>query len=268
MSDKRALKILFNKYWSSAKGWQRNIISEEDFEYAKKMGIMFDDVSLNHDEIIQKAIEQCGSISKNQVVDAFISSLSTRRLDHRSALGSFACGCKLPLHQFESSDQSKTCAICSELPFSKNIDLNVLNFERNKFGGVRHLQPNYIFLDISLFSKLEVQKPTKKDVEILVNILSSLNSTTEGKLSDAEKSIGTVIKGNQNERRGILTIFGYCGILNIPSYDSFYESYIPYNERRYSNYAKSDWPFPTDLWLPKCGLNQEAIRFWFGSYIG
>lgn len=92
MTDKRALKILFDKYWSPVKGWQRNTVPEEDFEYAKTMGVMFDDISLNHDEIIQRAIAQCNSITKTQVVDAFLSSLSTRRLELRSALGSFACG--------------------------------------------------------------------------------------------------------------------------------------------------------------------------------
>lgn len=210
MSDERALKILFEKYWSPAKGWQKNAVSEEDFEYAKAMGVMFDDISLNHDEIIQRAIAQCNSISKTQVVDSFLSSLSTRRLDHRSALGSFACGYKLPLHKFETQEGSVACSICSEVSAANLIDLNVLNFERHKFGGVRHLQPSYIYLDLSLFSKIVLPKPTDFDVEIIKNILASLAGLTEGKLSDTEKAIKDSIKGNKNERVHIITIMGYA----------------------------------------------------------
>lgn len=267
MSDKRALKILFDKYWSSTKGWQNNILSAEDFECAKKAGVMFDDVSFNHDEIVQKALEQCNSISKAQVVESFLSSLSTRRLELRSALSSFACGCNLPLHKFTPQENNIICSVCSEIHTNKSVDLNILNFERNKFGGVRHLRPTYINLDISLFSKMVVPKPTKSDVEILKSIIASLAALTSNKISDAEKAIKNSMQGNKNERVNIIATMGYCGILNIPNYEPFYKSYISVSERAHSNYSKSDWPFPADLWLPVYGLNQEAIQYWFGAYI-
>lgn len=232
------------------------------------MGVMFDDISLNHDEIIQRAISQCNSISKAQVVDAFLSSLSTKRLEIRSALGSFACGYKLPLHKFKIQDGSVSCSTCCEVSAEKIIDLNILNFERHKFGGVRHLWPSYIYLDLSLFSKLVLPKPTDFDVEIINNILNSLIGLAEGKLSDAEKAIKGSIKGSKNERERIIATMGYCGILDVPDYKSFYDSYTPCSAREHSAYAKSDWPFPADLWLPKYGLNQDAIQFWFGEYIG
>jgi hypothetical protein len=112
-----------------------------------------------------------------------------------------------------------------------------------------------------------VPKPTKSDVEILQSVLDSLIDITEGKLSDAEKAIKNCIKGNKNERESIIATMGYCGILNIPNYENFHKSYIAWSERAHSDYAKSDWPFPADLWLPKYGLNQEAVQFWFGAYI-
>lgn len=267
MSDKRALKILFDKYWSPSKGWQNNVLSVEDFEYAKKAGVMFDDVSFSHDEIVQNALEQCNSVTKTQVVDSFLSSLSTRRLDLRSALSSFACGCNLPLHKFTPHENSKTCAICSEIQTQISVDLNVLNFERNKFGGVRHLRPSYINLDIFLFSKTVSPKPTQSDVEILKSIIASLSGLKSNSISDAEKALKNSLQGNKNERVNIIATMGYCGILNIPSYESFYKSYIPVRERVRSSYSKSDWPFPADLWRPIYGLDQEAIQYWFGEYI-
>ncbi|WP_196140634.1 hypothetical protein [Aliikangiella sp. G2MR2-5] len=270
MSDKKALKILFNKYWSPAKGWQKNKVTEEDYLYAKAAGVMFDDITTEHEKTVQKAIDVCDSIGKQKVVDAFVSSLSSRRLELRSALSSYACGQNLPSHKFMQSDInsfSKICQFCTESSIDEKSDLNVLNFERHKFGGVRHLQPNYIWLDLMLLGKENIQEPSSEDIELLKGILGSLESLVEGKLSDAEKSFKSIIKSNKNERVGIISALGYCGILEVPDYPSFHQKYIPFFERRYSSNSRSDWPFPADLWVPSLGLNKESISYWFGKYI-
>jgi len=42
MPDPKALRILFSQYWSGS-GWTRGPISDEDFEYARRAGVMFYD---------------------------------------------------------------------------------------------------------------------------------------------------------------------------------------------------------------------------------
>ena len=87
--DKRAKNILFETYWSS-KGWKdERTTAPDDFIYAKEKGLMFNPLTISHDDCIDQIIEIVNSISSDQVVKAFLSSLSTRRLDWRSGIASY-----------------------------------------------------------------------------------------------------------------------------------------------------------------------------------
>lgn len=265
--DSKAKKILFDCYWKPSSGWKKTPIDFNDFEYAKSKGLMFDPVSFTHDRLIQSVIKTCNNTSKKSVTDAFISSLSNRDLEHRSSLASFACGQKLPLHShLPNSTNTTFCSICSEYEANGPIDLNILNFERIKFGGVRHLSPLYIWLDLTCFEKFEVRSPTPNDIELLRDIFDSLKDIGSNKLSDAQKAL-SFLKSNKNEREGIVSTLGYCGILSIPNIKPFHEHYTTGSEREHSTYAKSDWPFPADLWKPEYGFNAESIDYWFGDYL-
>lgn len=267
MADKKALKILFGKYWEPARGWVRNDISESDFNYAKRAGVMFDDREVDHDTAVTLCREVVFATTKSDVINAFLSSLSTRRLDWRSALASFACGHQLPHHAYvQRADNSfsHACICCTEYK-AQTVDLNVLNFERHKFGGVRHQQPIYVWLDLKLLRESEVPAHTDRDVAILKEIIQAVGDLKDGRLSDAERALKGKLNANQNERRGIIATLGFCGVLFHPDYPNVYCHYVPYHSRRCSSYAKSDWPFPSDVWLPEYGLNQEAISYWFGS---
>ncbi len=266
MIDKKALAILFSKYWAPSKGWVKNTVSPEDFQYAKAAGAMFDDIEIQHNELLQSCITQCNLITKTDVVAAFISSLSSRRLDLRSALSSYACGQNLPLHDFQGKSNT-SCTICGTYQKDSLVELNVLNFERHKFGGVRHIQPVYIWLDLTIFLGEQISQPSIAERDTLRKIIDELRNLNSGKLSDAEKCIAPFFKANKNEREGIISALGYLGVLHIPTYQPFYKTYTPEIDRCHSSYAKSDWPFPSDLWLPEFGLNDESIQYWFGEYI-
>jgi hypothetical protein len=53
MVDKKALKLLFKRYWSSS-GWTDTHLSKEELDYALATGIMFEQRELSHDDIIQQ----------------------------------------------------------------------------------------------------------------------------------------------------------------------------------------------------------------------
>ena len=61
---------------------------------------MFDPVTLDHAGIVKWCRKSVAAVTKEQVAAAFLASLSTRRLDLRSALGSYAAGRHLPDHRF------------------------------------------------------------------------------------------------------------------------------------------------------------------------
>jgi hypothetical protein len=152
MIDEKALRILFNTYWSS-KGWKDKYETPpEDLAYAKTAGYMFDPVELAHDEIIELLMLSFSLVSLNDVTNAFLASLSTRRLNWRSALGSFAIAQNFPRHRFASANSY--CPVCGIYGNKKQReDLNVLNFERHKWDGIRHPDLFYIWQDLDLFAK-------------------------------------------------------------------------------------------------------------------
>jgi len=156
MFDKKAKKILFDHYWKSGwKGEGSRVLDAADIEYAKSKGFWFDPVEMQHDVIVEELQARCRTLTPKRVGDAFLASLSSRRLDMRSALGSYGFASNLPVHKLLSSPRSRApsgaeiCPICGEfsLPEPELEDLNVLNFERHKWGGVRHGQVRYAWFD-------------------------------------------------------------------------------------------------------------------------
>jgi hypothetical protein len=265
MVDKKAIKILFKRYWSST-GWTDTYLSKEELNYAKEAGVMFDHVEFSHDEIIFQLIEIVNNLTLKEVSDQFIASLSTRRLDLRSALGSYIAGTHLIKHVF-TGDESY-CIYCGM--FSKKRekqDLNVLNFERFKWGGVRHLDPLYISFDLDQYSKTEKIVPTQKDYEILNEIILTINEIPpEGKIRDLEKALSKVIKSNKEEREVLLQILGFCSILAPKKYPGFINQFIPFAEREIPDHYKNDWAYPVCWWKGRDGVNVTALKLIFPDY--
>ncbi len=129
--DSSAVRTLMRTYWSSA-GWkQERSTPPDELANAVARGVMFaDERGTSHDELVAEVRSLASALSAGGVGAAFLSSLSTRRLDLRSALGSFAVARHLPDHRFSRRDDGPWCAICGELK-SDEIDRNVLNFERS-----------------------------------------------------------------------------------------------------------------------------------------
>lgn len=266
MVDKKAVKILFKRYWSSA-GWTNTHLSKEDLEYAKEARIMFEPIELSHDEIIHNIKELVNILDLKEIIEQFIASLSTRRLDLRSALGSYIVGKHLLKHTFTGTESY--CIYCGS--FSKTQerqDLNILNFERIKWGGIRHLDPLYIAFDLNQYSNSEKLVPTPEDYEILNKILIAINELPpEGKIRDLEKGLTNIIKSNKEEREVLLQILGYCSILSNKEYPGFINKFIPFVEREEPNHYKNDWTYPVCWWTGKNGLNREALKIIFPNSI-
>lgn len=227
---------------------------------------MFDPKQLSHDEEVDWAINSRSVVSKAQVADAFLASLTTRRLDWRSALGSFAVSLHMPHHHFLSSAPgSIACYICGEFE-SKGVpeDLNILNFERFKWGGLRHQMPRYIGFDLERFLLTSVTPSTPADAATMRRILEVAKSLApKSKLKDLANGLAKVFPSNGAERRCLIGIMGYCGILQDPEKQSFRVGYPPYMEREETPWYKDDWPYPVQWWNGSHGVSEEAVAFWF-----
>lgn len=273
--DKKAKNILFQTYWSS-KGWKdKYITAPDDFLYAKEKGLMFDPITISHDDCINQILEIVNSISSEQVAKAFLSSLSTRRLDWRSGIASYYIAKLIPLHKYTpvasgysyQNDKvvsvSYTCEVCKNLKYGvigdENYvkkDLNVLNFERIKWGGVRHGDLLYTLFDLEQFQKEQIAEPTETDIIIFKNILRAAASCKTGDhpsvLRDKLKDIPE-LKSNQNERAVILEILACIGVLKPMSYDRAIR-------------GKNDWTF-VEYWRGEDGYDNDAVEKYFGKYL-
>lgn len=127
--DKKAKNILFQTYWSG-KGWkEKPAAAPDDFIYAKEKGLMFDPVTISHDQCIDQIIELVNSISSELVVKAFLSSLSARRLDWRSGIASYYIAKLIIPHSYTPAASgcfyengsvvsvSYTCGVCKNLKY-------------------------------------------------------------------------------------------------------------------------------------------------------
>lgn len=270
---KNGLDILLDTYWS--KGWKDGYISKEDFETAKKQGYMFDyPKSISHEETLKKAKEIVEIINPNDIANAFLYSLSTRKLEYRSALGSYYYIKAIPEHEIiPMYNNPNDCSICywskwSENPndYELNHGINVYNFERYKFGGVRHSQLNYALFDLQQFLKLPKVKPTEEDKKILINILKCISKLNEkdkaGKLSKEIRK-EKIFKTNEGELKILLGLLGMTDIISSKEFPGY--------EKRFANcYQRdpvehiNDYAYPLNRWHAKDGINYEKFEKIFG----
>lgn len=265
MPDAKAVKILFSKYWSSA-GWRSDrSVSAEDYAYAKRAGVMFDPVELSHDNAVERAVAAVSAIRRQDVARAFLASLTTRRLDLRSALGSYSIGRHLEPHPFSGPG---ACSVCGEYDSCEPIDQNVLNFERLKWGGVRHSSPVYIALDLELLGKLEIPLSTDGDAEALLQILGLAASLPKAaRARDLEKAVGGLLKSNKSEREVLLQILGYASVLEAAGHPGFLNQFIPAHKRELPPASKIDWQYPFAWWRGADSYNRGALVQWFPNLV-
>lgn len=275
--DKKAKNILFKTFWSS-KGWKMDAerqLAQEDFLYAKEKGLMFDPVTISHDQCIERIIEIVNKITPEQVTKAFLSSLSTRRLDWRSGICSYHIAKLFTAHKYKPVASgcsfidgkpvvvSYTCEICKNVrdgvvgsEHYENEDLNVLNFERIKWGGVRHGSLLYTLFDLEQFTKEEIPEPTEEDIEILKGILHAVDLCNTGDypsaLRDKLKDVPN-LKSNKSERDVIIEILACIEVLQPLSYNR------PISGR-------NDWNF-VEYWRGEDGYNKEIVEKYFGKYL-
>jgi hypothetical protein len=244
--DKKAKDILFKTYWTSV-GWvmdeNRKIVAE-DFEYAKEKGLMFDPLTISKSELISKLDNTIQNISKKKITDAFLCSLTNKRLDLRSGLGSYENGKRL-LTEKNINDYY--------LGYGENRDLNVLNFERIKWGGVRHHSGLYNYLDLSLLEKENVPLPTKNDIEILKSILKVIDNSEHGEPpSKLRDRIKEVYKASKSELSVLMEILGCADIIKPLRFDRK----VP---------GKHDWTFVLH-WRGEDKYDKQKVKEYFGEY--
>ena len=256
----KGLKILYRMYWNSG-GWTKEEPTAEDFDLAKAEGYMFDPAPVRtHDEIFQALRAVLSRITPADVANAFLYSLSTRELQYRSALGSYYYALAIPEH---THPKQSACYFCDWLPTE---DYNVLNFERFKWGGVRHTKPEYALFDLEQFLLLPKVTPTNEDRAILKSILESVQELAPKQKAGAYRELITrkkLLKSNKSEVEILLDILGICGILSSKDAPCYCDKFVDvYHRLPIEN--TNDYAYPVNRWHASDGVNEEKFHQIFG----
>lgn len=75
-------------------------------------GLAFEVERLTHDDAVERSFSASKSLQKKQVVDHFVSSLTTARVDWRAGLPAYAMMQTMPSHTFQPT-KAGFCSICS-----------------------------------------------------------------------------------------------------------------------------------------------------------
>ena len=268
-----AKKILFTQFWTS-QGWRSQkqlYITEEELQYAKEQGYLFDyPERISHKEYLKRLKEISGKITIEEVANAFLFSLSTRKLEYRSALGSYWYAISVPEHEFSGCDEyHSSCAICGWRGWKVQPDereqrggYSTYSFERYKWGGVRHCTASYALFDLEQFLKMEKPEHTKEDEQILSEIFHCISELEpRNKVGALQKVISQkkIVKSNKQEVDQLLDILGICGVLSSEEHPCYYDRFASRGDRNPPELT-NDHEFPANWWQASDGINMKCLE--------
>ena len=222
---------------------------------------------MHHDQLVQACRQATEIISPRAVGSAFVASLTTKRLDLRVVLPSFAVCRKLPLHEFQhttifTGGDRGVCAICG-LP-EKEI---IVGSEIQSPGPAYYLENSLAVLEN--FPQMDKPEPTSKDIESLKLIISRLGDSGGAKLGELPKLLQGVFPSNKYQRQDLLGFLAIAGAFKL-EVESFFEGWVPFDLRESvmpSHFYAKDSLHPLRHYKPGTALNWDALNFWFGDMI-
>lgn len=228
---------------------------------------MFEPTIIDHDEVITRLISARDRLNPRLVGDAFLASLTTRRLDLRSALGSYSVFRHMPVHRANSAVGA--CSVCGLFGSSgQSEDLNVLNFERFKWGGVRHDQPLYATLDLELLLKERPPHPTNEDIRLLKLILEALRDAPPSTTSaQVQRFLPKALKSNKPERDVLIALLGLAGVLAATARPGYSSQFVAPRDRALPERRFIDMAYPACWWRAEDGLDAREISTFFGHVL-
>jgi hypothetical protein len=268
-----ALQTLTATFWTS-QGWRRRPQWPDPAALARAAaaGVMFSEPRvLDHDGWVSAARAAAGAVSAREVGEAFLASLTTRRLDLRSALGSYAVARYLPGHCFEvARDLSyhgyapvgqHQCAVCGHGDQGARAqDLNVFSFERFRWGGVRRDSPAYIAFDLEQFARAPRREPSAADLGVARELFGYLRQLPPGTTAARAVPGMRMIRGNKAEREILLGILGVTGILQTTAHPGYAGAFIPAAQRHLPPYRFVFGRYPICWWTAADGVSADALR--------
>lgn len=263
--DKKAIHILL-KYGTST----NSNISIDEFEYARKKGIMYNRFTYTHDEFMELIIIEYKKLKKHKTTILFVNSLFDNYLIKRAGLGVDAIMKTFINHRFEHNEDAlpiatTPCKICSSW-FSMNTDPNIQIQSIYKSGGISNTLLSDIYISLKLINLLKEETIKDEAINVfkhLFNIILNAEHTETPKSLGKKISKAKLFKSNEWQIQCILETLGYCGILHSEKYKGPFYEYVNLGVASRKRHS-SDWSYPIDWWTGSDGIDKNAFEYWFG----
>jgi hypothetical protein len=154
--------------------------------------------------------------------EAFLASLSSRRLDLRSALASYALLRYLPEHVF-TAWQNWGCAVCGIGGRDGTVTAEDLNaFSQAGFGMAGTPGDiRYAAFDLEQFLRAPRLTAGSRDIAIAQQMIDFLRQLPPKTTAAQAAPNLKMVPGTRSEREVLIDILGVCGILNAPGHPGY-----------------------------------------------
>lgn len=229
---------------------------------------MFDERKLDHGQVLRWAIVERDATTKKQIVAAFRAGIANKQPQLWSALGSWAMLMHIEHHRLQRH-HDRCCGICGTFPGSHETDLNDMNFERFKWGGVRHDSVLYAAHDLSCLRNEGLPVPVRNADDCLIRLLQACHRMS---IRDRGTKLPAVIAKATgipvSSCASIADALSYAGVLRPAGKPSFIDQWINYSQ------VVSDPPdretelnWPLQHWKGLDGVHIPSVAWWFGRKI-
>jgi hypothetical protein len=255
--DVKALRTLSKTFWGTG-GWRRppEVQAPDALAHAVACGVMFETrPPQTHDQVVAEVCAMRERVDGRAVAAAFVASLSSRRLDLRSALGSWAVAQHVRPHRIDG----KVCGTCGLLERVQR-DPNVFSFERFRWAGVRHDRLDYVAFDLAQFMRAPKLTPTPDDVALAKRLLALLDELSAR--TSAPQAVASLkdLPGANAERERFIDLLGLVGVLAVPGRPSYLERFTPYRERDVPPLKYVERAWPVCWWHGQDGVNWASVE--------
>jgi hypothetical protein len=249
--------------WDPETGQLKSAVPDEaTFAAAVARGVMFDDArTRDHDEWVADAKAAAAETEPAAVESAFVASLSTRRLDLRSALASWVLADRLPLHS-QRLEPGQWCGLCgteADLVLAGLNDLSYARFFGPTWAPIRQTV-SYAAFDLQQLVHAPSFEPTPADTELGRRVIATLRGLPPGTNAKTGAQALEFLPGNQREREMLLDALGVCGILESPDHRGHFAGFVPSADRAMPGRFNVEMAYPACWWRATYGLNDAALH--------
>ena len=218
-----------------------------------------------HNRSVGRLVKVAEKSDQNKLVNGFLYSLSTGRIEYMTAIASYIYAKKLIRHDPLMIGRSSFCQICGM--DMRSVDGSFVYESIVKhLDSLDHMQTaDYALRDLMNYKTLPEVKYTKEDADILCKILDvARNMGPNNKYTALQKKITglKIIKANAGRINLILGVLSTMGILEAPDRRGYNEVFTPFGERGFDGYETDNF-YPLVHWRGKYGVNEENLRKFF-----